>query len=256
MKLSSIDYRFLTGNDFSNSYKLLIENNIVENRIKKLVKLTKGKCVLHIGCCDHVPLIKEKVKHGWWLQGELEKVCNCVIGIDINEKGIDYIKEEKISSNVYCANILNDDLKEKFPYTNFDYVILGEVLEHINNPVEFLSILRERLNKYGFMGEVVVSAPNALSFQRKELRKRCEIINSDHKYWFTPYTLAKVLTEAGLYPSELFFACSGSCGNFKTKFGCLIWLIAERFCKILLKLNSYRSDDIIMIASMQAPQND
>ncbi|MEX0741590.1 MAG: hypothetical protein WD079_02255, partial [Phycisphaeraceae bacterium] len=31
----------------------------------------------------------------------------------------------------------------------------------------------------------------------------CELINTDHRYWFTPYTLGKVAVEAGLMPREV-----------------------------------------------------
>ncbi|GHV66146.1 hypothetical protein AGMMS49928_00110 [Spirochaetia bacterium] len=32
-----------------------------------------------------------------------------------------------------------------------------------------------------------------------------ENINSDHRYWFSPYTIAKVCVEARIYPEELLF---------------------------------------------------
>lgn len=46
--------------------------------------------------------------------------------------------------------------------------------------------------------ELIVTAPNAIRWEKfKNLRKGIECINSDHRYWFTPYTLAKIVLETG-----------------------------------------------------------
>ena len=48
-------------------------------------------------------------------------------------------------NNVLCADIINDDIpslkKEKW-----DYLIMGEILEHIDNPVSFLTKINEKYN--------------------------------------------------------------------------------------------------------------
>jgi hypothetical protein len=33
-----------------------------------------------------------------------------------------------------------------------------------------------------------------------------EIINSDHRFWFTPYTISKVVASAGYYPERIIYA--------------------------------------------------
>jgi len=33
-----------------------------------------------------------------------------------------------------------------------------------------------------------------------------EIINSDHRFWFTPYTISKVLVSAGYNPEKIHYA--------------------------------------------------
>jgi hypothetical protein len=56
--------------------------------------------------------------------------------------------------------------------------------------------VREQL--YGKAGWLVLTTPNAFRYQAalQSLRGQ-EIINSDHRYWFSPYTLAKVMWRAG-----------------------------------------------------------
>jgi hypothetical protein len=76
-------------------------------------------------------------------------------------------------------------------------VILGEVLEHIDNPVKFLTVLDDKINSIA--SAVIITVPNAWQYLNwKKALKGIEVINSDHRYWFTPYTICKVATCAGL----------------------------------------------------------
>jgi hypothetical protein len=52
-----------------------------------------------------------------------------------------------------------------------------------------------------------LTAPNPWNrTSKKFLKKNIEIINTDHKYWFTPYTLSKILYEAGYKVEEIMFS--------------------------------------------------
>ena len=87
----------------------------------------------------------------------------------------------------------------------FDYAILGEVLEHVDNPVLFIASIidsyRENIDR------LIITVPNAFSsWHNKMAKKGIECINSDHRYVFTPYTLTKVLNEAGMEVEEIVFA--------------------------------------------------
>ncbi len=46
---------------------------------------------------------------------------------------------------------------------------------------------------------IIVTVPNAFKFENflNAMRDR-EAINSDHRYWFTVYTIAKVMTLSGI----------------------------------------------------------
>lgn len=75
--------------------------------------------------------------------------------------------------------------------------MVGEVLEHIGDPVAFLSTIRTKYCDY--VDRIVVTVPNALRIANFQFAKQgMEVINSDHRFWFTPYTLAKIMTDAGL----------------------------------------------------------
>jgi len=62
MTFTNEDMQYLYGKKFSNGYNLLLHDNKFISRLNCLLDITKGKRVLHIGCCDHIPLIAKKRK--------------------------------------------------------------------------------------------------------------------------------------------------------------------------------------------------
>jgi len=97
MRFSDEDMDYLSGKKFSIWYKMKLSGNPLMSREECLLSLTRGKRVLHIGCCDHIPVIMEKVKNNKWLHGLLLKNCDFVAGIDINEEAVRFVME-----NVPC----------------------------------------------------------------------------------------------------------------------------------------------------------
>jgi len=201
MKFTDDDILYLTGKYFSNGYHLLLQDNTYISRLNCIIKLLKGKRVLHIGCCDHIPLITKKIENKTWLHGLLMDNCSFVVGVDINAEAIEYITN-KVSypqtnnlrscvDNVFYADV-TDSIPKKLQNTIFDFAVLGEMVEHVNDPVTFLTKIKKNIGKN--VDKIVITVPNALCFvwyiQKKKFYSEC--INTDHRYWFTPYTIAKV----------------------------------------------------------------
>lgn len=210
MRFSLNDLDYLNSKKFSDQFRLQLTNRpIVCRREKRLLSIVEGKSCMHIGCCDHLPMIEAKVRQKKWLHGILEENCKEVLGIDIDEEAVAYVNEKGFAaSKVYCADVTAPDFTDRVPKKELDYVLLGEIVEHVDNPVSFLSGLLENMVKYGFHGKYIITVPNAFAVMREEsaYQDGVEKINSDHRYWFTPYTIAKVMTLAGIEPEELFFA--------------------------------------------------
>jgi len=206
MQFTDEDIQYLSGKKFNDMYHLLLRDNPLISRLDSIINITKGKKVLHIGCCDHIPLIKDRIKNKQWLHGLLLENCSFVAGIDINEDAVRYVINNfpDYMQNIYCADI-TDAIPSQLKETVFDFAVLGEIVEHINDPVSFLMKLRKNLGNN--VNKIIITVPNALSFRlNKDKSFYGECINSDHRYWFTPYTIAKICNEAGIYPEELFFA--------------------------------------------------
>jgi len=194
-----------TGFNFDVSF--LSERQIIKSRIETTLSVLKGKKVLHIGCADHIESIEKKMKSGNHVQMLLEKKCAMCIGIDNNEQAINYLKKQYGISNIIYADVLDPHFQNEEVFSNtWDYILLGEVLEHINNPVFFLEQLKKKFKSC--VRKILISVPNAygqVTIQAYKSRK-IEFINSDHRFWFSPYTLAKVMHQSGISLDKIIVA--------------------------------------------------
>ncbi len=198
---------YLLGTQFHNSLVVQLkrpEKQIVD-RLDRLCELVRGKTVLHLGFADHLPLIPEKDKQGRWLHRLLCTQASRCIGVDIDKEAVEYVRTRMQIPDVFCMDITSDELPDAVSAAKWDYVILGELLEHIDNPVAFLASIHDRLKTIA--ENLVITVPNAFDAANlRFLRKNCEYTNSDHRYWFTPYTLAKVAVRGGYSVREMTFA--------------------------------------------------
>ena len=200
MKLNKEDLAALSGELFTSSYFFKpdlddLDRRYIERKIF-LKELCAGKDIVHLGCVDHsIEMIEKKLKRGKWLHKELVESANRCLGIDLNKEGLDHIEKAHGISDLLCTNIIEKDCREILDH-KWDYFLIPEVLEHQDNPVWFLKEIREKYQPC--VNEFVITVPNAFDLgQQSILKRNTEAVNSDHRFWFTPYTLAKVLYNAG-----------------------------------------------------------
>lgn len=215
MKLSDSSAAYLGGEKFATSYSLDLQFDHDDyqllSRLDLLRHLVAGKKIVHVGCVDHdIATIDKKLRANQWLHRILVDASARCLGIDINVAGIDYIRDQLGIADVEatdiianrCAAILGD---------SWDYLLLAELVEHIDNPVQFLAHMRT--NYRDRVGSLLVTVPNAFALRNhKHACHGRERINTDHRYWFTPYTISKVLTAAGFRVDWL-----RTCGGEKRK---------------------------------------
>ena len=227
MKLQDEIIPFLKGEKFSSALEIPLtpRKDFIHRRTEFLTHFVKEKKIIHVGCVDHLPLIEEKIENNIWLHKLLTDSAQKCIGIDINGEGIHYVKEKLGFNNVYYSDIINDPCEQILSDT-WDYFILGEIIEHVDNPVAFLTKIWHKFH-HNTKG-IVISAPNALSYRVFNAAKKSkEIVNSDHRYWFSPYTLSKVVSIAGFKIREIHFT-----ERVKLNF---VKLVYRKVYKILVK---------------------
>ena len=124
--------------------------------------------------------------------------------------GLDW-DAEAASHNTYADQILiadldRDDFVPMLEGAVFDVVLLGDVLEHLRDPLETMRRARAALAPGGY---AVVSAPNfahvdvrlALLDGRFEYRD-AGLLDRTHLHFFTGDSLDQLLSDAGLLPVE------------------------------------------------------
>jgi 2-polyprenyl-3-methyl-5-hydroxy-6-metoxy-1,4-benzoquinol methylase len=187
---------FLSNERFTNSLRLQLPPQKNLYRLELLADLVKGKKIIHLGCADHqVDTIRHKLEKGLWLHHILDSSSTRCLGLDISREAVDFMRHELGCRDVFCHDLSQSPLPE-LASEKWDYIVFGEILEHVPNPSFFLQAIFS--NAVPHATRLLITAPNALRLINQVFGNQCiEIVNSDHYYWFTPYTLMKVLTASG-----------------------------------------------------------
>lgn len=193
--VESKDKEYLKGKKFTTCYVHDYDSdvNLHLNKWDVLDSMLHGS-ILHIGCADHnKEQIDLKIKNNTYMHQFLCDISDECYGVDINCEAINHMKALGYD-NVFCYDaFFTDEIPKEIRYKEFDFVFLGDIIEHLNNPYYCLSSLK----KYNFK-KLVITVPNAFSYKNfLNNFKRVEKINSDHRTWWTPYTLSKIVTLAG-----------------------------------------------------------
>lgn len=117
-----------------------------------------------------------------------------VYGTELTDEAIDHCRKKGIT--MYQGEF--QDLK--FDIGSFDVIVSIEVLEHINNPVEFTQKAHEVLRKGGVF---YLTTPNFNSFLRYSLKDKYNVIEyPNHLCYYTNSTLEKLFSEHGFRKLE------------------------------------------------------
>lgn len=207
--------RYLNGDDFLDNFAMDYQNTgHVRYRNDVLVDICRGARVLHVGCCDHVPLIRTKIDKGEWLHGQLSAVASETLGVDIDREAVDAANTISGLGNIVCGDLTSTHKIAAVADRQFDYAVFGEVLEHIGNPVAFLTAFQR--NYKTNVKNIIITVPNAFrAGNLKAIFKNREVINTDHRFFFTPYTIAKVVVDAGITPLRIMMATFSKKSSFQ-----------------------------------------
>ena len=181
-QLCVADRRYLRKK-WNTNYFMLAANNKFNLLIDRASEETFS--VLEVGCDMGANLLGIKNAHP-----------NCKIyGLEINQSSVNVGKHV---ANICYGNIEeeNVDFGEKF-----DYIIFGDVLEHLHNPMRTIEYCRTLLKKDGC---IVASIPNVMHISVMEQLLRGEfrytevgLLDKTHIHLFTQKEIIKMFTETG-----------------------------------------------------------
>ena len=125
--------------------------------------------------------------------------------------GIEYSKEmsESAAENglvTYCGDLNNIEFRRKIiaELPPFDFIIFGDILEHLIDPEE---VLKEFSQKLRLGGKIIISLPNIAHIELLIQvflkgtwpRNKRGIFDKTHLRWFTRKDAFEMLGKAGLY---------------------------------------------------------
>ena len=177
------DRKFDTKDESENLY--VNKENFYSTHSEILKKIENNSKILDIGCNDG------------YIANLLKTKKNCyVVGID----------KKKDSNNLNLDEFINHDLNTGLPeidYQKFDYIILLDVIEHLNDPESFIDQLKKNISENENI-KIIISTPNIAFFVMRIMLlignfnygKR-GILDKTHTRLFTFSTLKYLLLQSG-----------------------------------------------------------
>ena len=178
-----IEDRKILKDVWGQNYFNVIPNGFLIEYIEE--KKDKEFNVLEVGCDLGATLVEIK-----------NHFPNCkTFGIDINPAAIDVAK---CMNDVRYGNI--DELE--MPFTEkFDYILFGDVLEHLRHPEEVVRMCHGLLKENGY---IIASIPNIMHLSVLEelidgrfIYKDTGLLDKTHIHFFTYYEIIRLFVQAG-----------------------------------------------------------
>jgi hypothetical protein len=121
---------------------------------------------------------------------------------EVRKASVAYMGVDREDGDHVVGFNLDDVSQQSLPAFNPEIIVCGEVLEHLSNPGWFLTRMKAQ-----YAGvPVIITVPNAFSsLGRGWLAKGKENVNIDHVSWYSPRTLATLLSRAGYTYADLFY---------------------------------------------------
>ena len=181
-------------------------------RNELLKRICLNQRVVHVGFADHLDLIPKRRQEGTWLHDIISGSSKQLIGLDVNVKAVSYLTAQGVE-NLYCCDVFGSEIEAIAKQHPSDVILLPDVIEHLPDPVAFIN----RLSVVFEGARLVVSVPNYLSYRSllSAAFSGAERINTDHRCWFSPYTLTKDLWLGGFHVSLLHAAPLGAARSWK-----------------------------------------
>jgi Glycosyltransferase sugar-binding region containing DXD motif len=163
-------------------HRLLVNEQRQLNRLAFFAPLLKGAKVLHVGFVDY-PITTFPGN----LHADLSQVTKEIVGYDVNRLGADIIQAH-MPENQRRMYFNFQEIQDEV----FDWVLVPEVLEHVDNMKDFLTqISSVKAKRFAF------SVPDAFAlphfYQKTSPKEAYEVVHPDHNCWFSPYTLTNVI---------------------------------------------------------------
>jgi hypothetical protein len=212
--------------------------------VEFLETISRGKRVLHLGCTNH-PYTQDSIDNGMLLHDNLSRVASELWGIDGDAESLKVLRDRGymhlIEGDIESLNSV-DGLPE------FDLVIAGEIIEHVNNPGLFLNAVRSLMAP---KTKLVLTTVNAYCGFRNiyyALRGKggvAEPVHPDHVAYYSYVTLNNLLKRHSLKVIDfLYYDIGVEHRKFSRRW--LLWLN-----DICVRLSPQLADGLIAVCTLE-----
>jgi len=164
------------------------------NKFDKVIQLCEDKKVLDVGCVGQDKSYQSEL----WLHARIKKVSRDLIGSDIDVEGA------KVLNSKGFIVFTPDELNAQRDEMKFDVIVMGDVIEHVDNPVEFLNFYSQFLTENGTM---LICTPNVLGarYSLQVLFFGNSGTNPEHTFGFEPYTILELFSRSKVEPVSFYW---------------------------------------------------
>jgi len=170
----------------------------ITDRFPVIEKYIRDRAVMDLGCVD-----SRKARHSAeerfeykanLLHKRIAEANKDTLGVDIDPEGAAVLNKQ--GYNVIVADVETMDLQKQF-----DTVIAGEIIEHLENPGLFLRNMHRHLKPAGV---IIVSTPNPFyaGSAWKIWRYGKPAVHEEHMGWQDPTTMAQLFKRTGFEPFD------------------------------------------------------
>ncbi len=169
--------------------------NSKQSIVDLICELVKDKDVLDVGCVQHKA---DNETSAGWLHRHISAAARTVLGLDLEEVEVKRLRDK--GYNVIHGDATSIDIGRQF-----NAIVAGEIIEHIDNPGLFLNNMRKHLTTDGFL---VISTPNVffpLHFLESVFGSPYKRWNSQHVQWYCYFTLENLLKRNGFSVLDCYY---------------------------------------------------
>ena len=174
----------------------------INDEVKFLLDFARDRSVLDIGVVAHTI---ERTEDPEWKHNAIRSVARSLVGADIAEDGV-----KSLQARGYDVRLV-DATSEADMGERFERVVLGDVIEHVNDPVALLRFAARHLAEGG---KILCTTPNPFFIGNltKGFRDDTFIANAEHVFWITP-SMALELGERAQIRLDQYYNNPGRVGD-------------------------------------------
>lgn len=173
-------------------FKIKINNAQIKQKNDILLEFVEGKQILDVGCVGQ----DKKMLSNEWLHNILKSKASVCHGVDIEIEMVKVLKSK--GYQIYTpAELEQYNIK-------YDIIIMADVIEHVNDPVDFIKYYGNFLKDEGI---IILTTPNSNAIRNfvQIVINNSYSVNPQHTFWFCPFTLLEVTDRAGYKPVDFFW---------------------------------------------------